>query len=522
MDHASVPSSITPFRPPFDFQDFFNNAPIGIFTSSPEGCYISVNLALAKMFGYDSPDKLIESVTDIATQVYADPKDRRKLIRLLEEHDEVASQECQFRRQDGTVFWGATSVRTVRDNAGKIVAYQGFTMELSARGQTRQINEEQQKANYVHHELKTLLDMVPAMIWKKDCEGKYVMANKAFCSVVGRDERDVIGKTDHDIHPPDIADFFIQDDQAVIASCRSKTGIVERHQKANGARGWSLTEKYPVFNVNGELSGTIGFALDITQLKQTEETLQEEIVRRRILIDQSRDGIVILNEDGSVYEANKRFAEMIGYSQEEVLHLHLWDWEALVDRERLQELLRTIDEQGDHFETRHRRNDGTFYEVEISTNGAVIRGRKLVFCVCRDITERKRAEEALVHSRNLLSYIVEHMRGAVAVHDRDLRYVYVSQRYLQDFNVQNQNVIGRHHYEVFPDLPQKWREVHQKALAGEILSAEDDPYYRVDGSAEWTRWECRPWYEQNGLVGGIIVYTEVITDRKKAELALLQ
>ncbi len=137
-----------------------------------------------------------------------------------------------------------------------------------------------------------------------------------------------------------------------------------------------------------------------------------------------------------------------------------------------------------------------------------------------DITGQKQTQDALQHSHDLMKYIIEHDRSAVAVHDKDLNYIYVSQRYLNDYNIKNKNVIGKHHYEVFPDLPQKWRDVHQRALAGEILSAEDDPYYRDDGSMEWTRWECRPWYEADGSIGGIIVYTEVITNRKQMEQAL--
>jgi len=117
------------------------------------------------------------------------------------------------------------------------------------------------------------------------------------------------------------------------------------------------------------------------------------------------------------------------------------------------------------------------------------------------------------HSHELLKYIIEHTRSAVAVHDRELNYLYVSQRYLDEYNVESQDVIGKHHYEVFPDLPQKWRDVHQRVLAGEVLSAEEDSYPKEDGSIVWTRWECRPWYEADGSVGGIIVYTEVITDR---------
>ncbi|TGC09527.1 PAS domain-containing hybrid sensor histidine kinase/response regulator [Methanolobus halotolerans] len=137
--------------------------------------------------------------------------------------------------------------------------------------------------------------------------------------------------------------------------------------------------------------------------------------------------------------------------------------------------------------------------------------------VNQDITDCKLSEKALIHSHNLLSYIVEHTRSAVAVHDRDLNYIYVSQRYLDEYKVKMKDIIGKHHYEVFPDLPQKWRDVHQRALAGEVISAEDDQYIREDGTVEWTRWECRPWYEMDGTIGGIIVYTEVITDRKQAE-----
>ena len=145
-----------------------------------------------------------------------------------------------------------------------------------------------------------------------------------------------------------------------------------------------------------------------------------------------------------------------------------------------------------------------------------------VLATVTDITERRQAEDKLAHSHELMRYIIEHCQGAVAVHDRDMNYVYVSQQYLQDYKVVGQDIIGRHHYEVMPDLPQKWRDVHQKALAGEILSADGDEWARADGTVEWTRWECRPWYEANGSIGGIIVYTELVSERMRAERALLE
>jgi PAS domain S-box-containing protein len=111
------------------------------------------------------------------------------------------------------------------------------------------------------------------------------------------------------------------------------------------------------------------------------------------VFDVIQDGIVVLDQNGKVYEANQQYAQMLGYSMEEVKQLYVWDWDTQWTKEQLLEKIRTVDEKGDHFETYHRRKDGTLYDVEISTNGSVYRGQKLVFCVCRDITERKRAQK---------------------------------------------------------------------------------------------------------------------------------
>ena len=103
-------------------------------------------------------------------------------------------------------------------------------------------------------------------------------------------------------------------------------------------------------------------------------------------------------------------------------------------------------------------------------------------------TEGNLAKEQLSQSHDLMQYIISHARSAIAVHDTDLNYVYVSDRYLKDYRVSEKDVIGKHHYDVFPDLPQKWRDVHQRALAGEVSGADEDPYFREDGSVDWTCW----------------------------------
>ncbi|MBU1356002.1 MAG: PAS domain S-box protein [Candidatus Edwardsbacteria bacterium] len=144
--------------------------------------------------------------------------------------------------------------------------------------------------------------------------------------------------------------------------------------------------------IMGEREVLVESFVDISELKQAELALNAEAIRRRILIDQSRDGIVVLAQDGSVYESNRRFAEMLGFLPEEIKQLHVWDWEFQHTREQVIDMIRNVDETGDFFETRHRRKDGTIFDVEISTNGAIFEGDKLIFCVCRDSTERKQNE----------------------------------------------------------------------------------------------------------------------------------
>lgn len=123
---------------------------------------------------------------------------------------------------------------------------------------------------------------------------------------------------------------------------------------------------------------------------------------------------------------------------------------------------------------------------------------------------------------NIMEYVLRHDISAVAVLDRDLHFVYVSERFLKDYAVSYSSVIGMHHYEVFPDIPQRWRDVHQRALSGETVYSDSDTFQRADGTVDYTRWECRPWYAPDGTVGGIILYTEVLTPFMQAERKRLE
>jgi PAS domain S-box-containing protein len=136
---------------------------------------------------------------------------------------------------------------------------------------------------------------------------------------------------------------------------------------------------------------------------------------------------------------------------------------------------------------------------------------------------REQAESALRalrESEGRLALFVEHAPAALAMFDLEMRYVAVSRRWLEGFGLGGQNLIGRNHYEVFPEIREEWRAVHRRAQAGEVLRRDEDRFERADGTVRWVRWEVRPWRSVDGQIGGIVVFTEDISAHKAAEEAL--
>ncbi len=133
-----------------------------------------------------------------------------------------------------------------------------------------------------------------------------------------------------------------------------------------------------------------------------------------------------------------------------------------------------------------------------------------------------RAEEALRESEELLGLFVEHAPAALAMFDGQMRYLHASRRWRADYGLGDRDLGGLSHYEVFPEIPEQWKEAHCRGLAGEVLSGDADRFERADGSVQWIRWEIRPWRDAEGRVGGIVIFTEEVTERKKAQEALLR
>ncbi|SFK43128.1 PAS domain S-box-containing protein [Desulfomicrobium apsheronum] len=135
--------------------------------------------------------------------------------------------------------------------------------------------------------------------------------------------------------------------------------------------------------------------------------------------------------------------------------------------------------------------------------------------------QKIRMRRVLSEREEQLRLFVEYAPASIAMFDTRMRYIAVSRRWAEDYNLGDRNLIGISHYEIFPDIPEHWKEIHRRCLAGAVESAAEDLFEHADGSTQWICWEIRPWRRDSGEVGGIVCFSEDITVRKHAELTTL-
>mgnify|MGYP001097823486 FL=1 len=120
-------------------------------------------------------------------------------------------------------------------------------------------------------------------------------------------------------------------------------------------------------------------------------------------------------------------------------------------------------------------------------------------------------------NQDILKVFVQTMPTAVAMLDDQLRYIITSNQWFTETNLEKTDLVGKFHYDVVPDIPERWKETHRRCLKGEHIKCEEDVFIRSNGNTEYLRWEVLPWYKTSTVIGGIIIYAEHITERKIVE-----
>jgi len=237
----------------------------------------------------------------------------------------------------------------------------------------------------------------------------------------------------------------------------------------------------------------------------------------RDIFNASPIGIAVENMEGQPLFVNPAFCSFLGFTEEELRHNHCVDFSPPEDAQKDWALFQQLQAGTiEHYqlEKRYFRRDRSLVWGRLSIS--LLRGgpSPLVLAMVEDITEKKTLQE------EVLKIFVKDVPAGVAMLDRDMRYLQVSDRFCADYGIDSSQVLGRSHYEFFPDIPGHWKESHRRGLEGETLRADEDRWDRADGTTIWVRWEIRPWKTASGVVGGILIFVEDITRRKQMEVAL--
>ena len=241
----------------------------------------------------------------------------------------------------------------------------------------------------------------------------------------------------------------------------------------------------------------------------------------RSVVEDQADLICRFLADGTYTFVNAAHCRHLHRSPEQLLGQNVWRFSPAHQRPRTEAFLAAITPRSPvaSIEYEVTGPGGEARWMEWTTRGFFDEGARLIEfqAVGHDVTDRKRAEEMIRQSEEQVRHFVQHVPAAVAMFDRDMRYLIYSPRWLTDYKLGEQELVGRGHYEVFPETPERWREMHRRCLAGATEVSDEDSFVRTNGSIEWLRWDVRPWRNARNEIGGVIMFTEVITERKRAE-----
>jgi PAS domain S-box-containing protein len=280
----------------------------------------------------------------------------------------------------------------------------------------RRMKDEEALANE-RNVLRTLIDTLPDNIFIKDAESRFMISNLAHARLLrAKTPDEIVGKTDYDIFPHELAASYYADEQAVIRSGQPLLNREERTMDPEGKTRWLLTTKVPLRDDHGKVIGIAGINRDITERKQMEDELRESESRYRTLFDSTNDAIFIHDMGGKFLEVNKVACERLGYSREELLQMTPADIDAAEHSATVQQRVEELNRIGHHYaEIVQVRRDGTTIPTELSSRLIEFKGKPAVLSIARDITERKKMEEAVHGQADLLQKTLNSMTDAMFI-----------------------------------------------------------------------------------------------------------
>ena len=502
------------------YRNIFNDSILGIFQTTPDGRFVTVNQAFADIHGYESPEEIISMTADIADEFYVNPEDRIKFKETLEAHDVARQFETHMYRRDRTAIWVRMNARAIRDSEGRVLFYEGTLEDITNRRKVEDALRESEERYRVAIENSN--DGVAIMRGES-----HVYVNQRFVEMFGYDSPpDILGKPNSLIvHPDDrtmVKDILLK---------RQRGESVPKRYEFRGIKKDGTPICVDVSATDTVYQGnpvSLAYLRDITERRLAEEALARAEEKYRSIVENAVEGIFQATPGrGQFISVNPAYAQLVGFESPEEMIASIADISSQLcanpnDCFHFQKLL---DEQGivRNFETLFRRKDGSFFWVLI--NGRVVRdheGRMLHYeGTVEDITLRKKAEETIRESETRYRELADLLPETVMEYDENLMLTFINVTgnealgYTREDIVRGLNVLDTIAGEEHEDA----RRALERLLGGEKTRGSEYTLVRKDGSRFPAFVHSAPIFRK-GSPKGIRSVVVDITERKQVEEAL--
>jgi len=472
-----------------------------------QGSIIDVNPAAGGLFGFSDAAELIgRNLLEFVA-----PESRELVLKQMQ-LEVVAPYEIQCIHKDGTIFPVETSTRSYHDGERIIRATS-----------IRNVTERKQTEEALHQTrmlYQSLVESSPMSICRKDLAGRFTFANQRFLDASKTTLANLVGKTDLDLHPSELADKYRRDDLSVMESGQVKE-LIEERAVHDGEITYIETVKTPIYDEEGKVSGIQVSSWDITTRKQTEE----EMHRLQNAIEQAGDGIALADLNGNVLYTNPAWANMHGYTVEETLGKHL---SVFHTQEQLENEVAPFNEKamatgGCTSEIGHVRKDGTTFPTLMTVSVQKNDKDQPVGLIgtIRDITENKRVERELQENQKFLTLVLDTMPGFLFWKDRNSVYLGSNKLFAKGAGLNDPSeIVGKSDHEL------AWTKEEADAYIKDDRDVMEsnipkyhiiEPQLQANGKQTWVDTTKIPLHDAQGNVIGILGTFEDITERKQAE-----
>jgi len=503
------------------YRGIVENTVLGIYQTTQEGRYISANPMLAKIYGYASPDELMNAVGDIKVQIYTDPTARDRFVAALQRTELITNFEAQIRRKDGQVLWIAETARVVRDDQGRVKFYEGTVQDITDR---KEAEEKVRTSELLYH---SLVEELPQNILRKDRNERFIFANSRFCETVGVSREALMGKTDFDLFPPELALKYQADDQRVMLDGKS-VRQTERNVTPDGTVHWVEVIKTALKDANGAVTGIQGIFWDVTEGKRLEDALAYERDLLQALLDHSPDVIFFKDPQSRFVKAGRTAAHWFNVADEGSLVgrtvFDLWSEErAQAIHSEEQEMLRTgqpiINKVEELSRKAGRAAWGSVTKIPIYNRSGETLG---LVGVVRDVTQLIETEQALREAEEKFRGIFENSVEGIYQTSLEGRFLRVNPALARIYGYASADevmaLVTDVRTQVYVEAGRREDFVQELLAKGSITGFESE-IYRKDHSRTWVSESARLVRDREGRPIYFEGSLEDVSARKQLDLA---